>query len=329
MTLVTIGNVPWARFYVTHCVPFHGFYRTGINDSTTCLPALCAEHTVLAVILIVRNREFKATIVGKPAQFRNLAVPESQHNNTQSGDTEERIRLMVVDDQPVILRGLSMILDAEPDIDVVAQAKDGIEAERIALEILPDVIVMDLNMPGQGGVVTTRNITAAHPQINIIVLTTFDDDDTVFEAVRAGALSYLLKDVSEDEIVDSVRAVRDGNTYLSPRIARKIMDQFRTYDLVNPALKSDSAPKSDTQAAPRNRRRTDKDVNQLTDKEQQILEFIAQGLSNKRIGKNMFLAEGTVKNYVSRIMDKLHTRSRTELAIHALKGKSDSTDDAS
>ena len=245
----------------------------------------------------------------------------------QSGNAGQKIiRLMVVDDQPVILRGLSMILDAEPDIDVVAQAQDGVEAERIALEVLPDVIVMDLNMPRQGGVVTTRNITAKHPEINIIVLTTFDDDDTVFEAVRAGALSYLLKDVSEDEIVDSVRAVQNGNTHLSPRIARKIMDQFRSYDLVNPALNSDASPKSDVKADEKSSTDGESNIDKLTDKEQQILEFIAQGLSNKKIGANMFLAEGTVKNYVSRIMDKLHTRSRTELAIHALKAQANSSD---
>lgn len=235
------------------------------------------------------------------------------------------IRLMVVDDQPVILRGLSMILDAEADIEVVAQAQDGLEAERIALEILPDVIVMDLNMPKQSGVVATRNITAAHPEINIIVLTTFDDDDTVYEAVRAGALSYLLKDVSEDEIVATVRAVQDGKAHLSPRIARKIMDQFRTYDLVNPELSSKSTPKADTvsEASSRESERAGPDLARLTDKEQQILELIAQGLSNKQIGASLFLAEGTIKNYVSRIMDKLHTRSRTELAIHALTKRKD------
>lgn len=227
------------------------------------------------------------------------------------------IRLMVADDQPVILRGLSMILDAEPDINVIAQAKDGLEAERLALELVPDVIVMDINMPAQSGVVATRNINAANPSINIIVLTTFDDDDTVFEAVRAGALSYLLKDVSEDEIVDTVRAVQDGKTHLSPRIARKIMDQFRSYDMVNPDLNIESVPTSDTVANVPEDKQVDERP-KLTDKEQQILEYIAQGLSNKQIGANVFLAEGTVKNYVSRIMDKLHTRSRTELAVHAL-----------
>ena len=237
------------------------------------------------------------------------------------GKSAQLIRLLVADDQPVILRGLSMILDAEPDIEVIAQAKDGLEAERLALELVPDVIVMDLNMPGQGGVAATRSINAAHPEINIIVLTTFDDDDTVFEAVRAGALSYLLKDSSEDEIVDTVRAVQDGKTHLSPRIARKIMDQFRTYDLDNPTLTADATPKSDVESVTQVDEKKEKDINQLTDKEQQILEFIAQGLSNKQIGANMFLAEGTVKNYVSRIMDKLHTRSRTELAIHALSAR--------
>jgi len=246
-------------------------------------------------------------------------VPETAQGGPANPTDQQPIRLMVVDDQPVILRGLAMILDAEPDIDVVAQAKDGIEAERIALEILPDVIVMDLNMPRQSGVITTRNINAAHPEINIVVLTTFDDDDTVFEAVRAGALSYLLKDSSEDEIVDTVRAVQDGKTHLSPRIARKIMDQFRSYDLVNSALTADASPKSDAAPTPVAENKAP-GIEKLTDKEQQILEFIAQGLSNKQIGANMFLAEGTIKNYVSRIMDKLHTRSRTELAIHALGG---------
>lgn len=249
-------------------------------------------------------------------------MPETPQGDPANNKNKPPIRLMVVDDQPVILRGLSMILDAEPDIDVVAQAQDGLEAERIAKELLPDVIVMDLNMPRQGGVVATRNINAAHPEINIIVLTTFDDDDTVFEAVRAGALSYLLKDVSEEEIVDTVRAVQDGKTHLSPRIARKIMDQFRAYDQVNPALIADATPKSDSTSAPVTKSKA-RNIDKLTDKEQQILEFIAQGLSNKQIGANMFLAEGTVKNYVSKIMDKLHTRSRTELAIHALGGGSE------
>ncbi len=240
-------------------------------------------------------------------------MPEAQKSDPAIDNNEQPIRLMVVDDQPVILRGLSMILDSEPDIEVVAQAQDGLEAERIALEVVPDVIVMDLNLPGQSGVIATRNINAVNPGISIIVLTTFDDDDTVFEAVRAGALSYLLKDTSEAEIVDTVRAVQDGKAHLSPRIARKIMDQFRSYDLVNPTLTVDASPKS-AAVAP-------SVAEKLSDKEQQILEFIAQGLSNKQIGANMFLAEGTIKNYVSRIMDKLHTRSRTELAIHALGGK--------
>ena len=267
----------------------------------------------------------------KPESSQPEPHREDAQSNSAAGDRDKPIRLMVVDDQPVILRGLSMILDAEPDIDVVAQAGDGLEAERIALEIVPDVIVMDLNMPLQGGVVATRNIMAAHPDINIIVLTTFDDDDTVFEAVRAGALSYLLKDVSEEEIVDTVRAVQDGKTHLSPGIARKIMDQFRSYDLVNTSLTADATPKSDTtHAAPPLATSTkSKGLDKLTDKEQQILEFIAQGLSNKQIGANMFLAEGTIKNYVSRIMDKLHTRSRTELAIHALGGREGVSGDGS
>ncbi len=248
-------------------------------------------------------------------------MPQTQPNAHNIDDRKRPIRLMVADDQPVILRGLSMILNAEDDIEVVAQAKDGLEAEQLALKTKPDVIVMDLNMPKQSGVVATRNIHSVHPEISIIVLTTFDDDESVFQAVRAGALSYLLKDVSEDEIVETVRAVQNGETYLSPRIARKVMEQFRADKLI--ATKTQSAKHSTPEEPVTENENTSagnptEDLRQLTAKEQQILELIAQGLSNKQIGENVFLAEGTVKNYVSRIMAKLHARSRTELAVHAV-----------
>jgi len=248
-------------------------------------------------------------------------VPQTGNSEAEGTGKTPPIRLLVADDQPLILRGLSMILDSEPDIEVVAQAKDGLEAERLALEILPDVVVMDLNMPGQSGVVATRKINRAHPEISIIVLTTFDDDETVFEAVRAGALSYLLKDESEVEIVETVRAVQNGEAHLSPRIARKVMEQFRAYKMVSPKEPAEDPPTNESKAATAPVAKPAIDVNQLTVKEQQALELIVQGLSNKQIGEKMFLAEGTVKNYVSRIMDKLHARSRTELAVHALTNR--------
>ena len=137
------------------------------------------------------------------------------------------IRLIIVDDQPVIRRGLSMMLGAEPDIDVVAQAANGAEAIALAIQHRPDVVVMDLQMPRVGGVVATREITAALPQTRIVVLTTFDDDELVFEAIRAGAQAYLLKDSSEAEVLATVRSVHQGESRLSPGIARKLVDQFR------------------------------------------------------------------------------------------------------
>lgn len=220
-----------------------------------------------------------------------------------------RLRLLIADDQPLIRRALAMTLGTEPDIEVVGQAADGAEAIERALALRPDVIVMDLQMPRVSGVVATREITARLPSVGVVVLTTFDHDDLVFEAIRAGARAYLLKDAAEDEVLETIRAVQRGESRLSPSIARKVMEQFRRFDAARPGA-PDPAPGAGAaaQAAP-----------PLTDKEERILQLVCEGLSNKRIGAAVFLAEGTVKNYVSRIMEKLHARSRTELAVRAVE----------
>lgn len=237
-----------------------------------------------------------------------------------------RIRLMIVDDQPLILRGLSMILGTEGDIEVVAQAVDGLDAIEKALATRPDVVVMDLQMPRASGVVATREITAKLPATGVVVLTTFDHDDLVFEAIRAGARAYLLKDAAESEVLDTIRAVHRGESRLSPSIARKVMEQFRLL-AVRPATVAPAAPPpapsappsvADTATTPGR----DSLDEPLTDKEERILRLIAEGKSNKLIGATVFLAEGTVKNYVSRIMEKLHARSRTELAVRSLGRRS-------
>ncbi len=219
------------------------------------------------------------------------------------------LRLLIVDDQPLIRRGLAMMLGTEPGIEVVGQAADGLEAIELAERTRPDVVVMDLQMPRASGVVATREITARHPATRVVVLTTYDHDELVFEAIRAGAQAYLLKDASEAEVLETVRAVHRGESRLSPTIARKVMDQFRA---ITPSAAADSpAPAAETLAAgPLDE--------PLTDKETRILDLLSQGLSNKQIAAAVFLAEGTVKNYVSRIMDKLHARSRTELAVRAV-----------
>jgi DNA-binding NarL/FixJ family response regulator len=214
------------------------------------------------------------------------------------------LRLLIVDDQPLIRRGLALMLATEPGIEIVGEAADGLEAIELALARRPDVVLMDLQMPRASGVVATREITTRLPGTHVVVLTTFDDDDLVFEATRAGAHAYLLKDASEAEVLETVHAVHRGESRLSPAVARKVMDQFRAL--------ADGA--GATPAAPGARPGDDP----LTDKEERILDLIAQGKSNKQIAAAVFLAEGTVKNYVSRIMDKLHARNRTELAMRAV-----------
>lgn len=225
-----------------------------------------------------------------------------------------RIRVLVVDDQSLIRRGLAVILATEPDIDVVGQAADGEEAVEAARRERPDVVLMDLQMPRLGGVAATRAITADHPQTQVVVLTTFDTDEMVFEAIRAGAQAYLLKDAPESEVLDTIRAVHRGESRLSPNIARKVMEQFRL-------LPAGAAPARDEDAAPPARDEDAAALDALTAREERILALIAEGKSNKEIARTVFLAEGTVKNYVSRIMEKLHARTRTELAVKALRAK--------
>ena len=144
-----------------------------------------------------------------------------------SPDDAPRIRVLVADDQALIRRGMTLMLSVESDIEVVGQASDGVEAVEMAERLRPDVVLMDLHMPRKGGVAATREITLSLPHTHVLVLTTLDAEETVFEAVRAGAHAYLLKDASEDEVLETVRAVHRGESRLTPQIARKVMDQFR------------------------------------------------------------------------------------------------------
>jgi DNA-binding NarL/FixJ family response regulator len=246
---------------------------------------------------------------------------------TQTDNQTPPLRLLIVDDQPLIRRGLSMMLAIEPGIEIVGQAADGLEAIEQALATHPDVVVMDLQMPRASGVVATREITAKLPATQVVVLTTYDDDELVFEAIRAGAQAYLLKDASEDEVLETVRAVHRGEARLSPAIARKVMAQFRIFAAQTPDREATSPASSASggtstpiaAAGPPPKPALSGGLEEpLTGKEARILDLIAQGKSNKQIAAAVFLAEGTVKNYVSRIMDKLHTHSRTELAVRAV-----------
>ncbi len=221
------------------------------------------------------------------------------------------IRIVIAEDQAIVRRGSALLLSMEPDMEVVGQARNGVEAIELAQLLRPDVVLMDLHMPIKGGVAATREITGALPGTQILVLTTLDDDETVFEAVRAGAHAYLLKDADEDELLETVRALKRGESRLTPQIARKVMDQFRR-------LAPLAAPSSEQVPTAQQNRATPAPTykaDALTEKEARVLQHIAEGMSNRQIASTLFLAEGTVKNYVSRIMDKLHANTRTELAL--------------
>jgi DNA-binding NarL/FixJ family response regulator len=202
----------------------------------------------------------------------------------ESPNHQSAIRIVIAEDQAPVRRGAALLLSMEPDMEVVGQARNGVEAVELAQTLRPDVILMDLHMPLKGGVSATREITRVQPSCQVLVLTTLNDDETVFEAVRAGAQAYLLKDASEDELLETIRALRRGESRLTPQIARKVMDQFRRLAASEP----------------------------LSDKEEKILQLICEGMMNRQIASTLSLAEGAVKNYVSRIVEKLHANTRTE-----------------
>ena len=239
-----------------------------------------------------------------------------------SPDDAPRIRVLVADDQALIRRGMTLMLSCERDIEVVGQASDGVEAVEMAERLRPDVVLMDLHMPRKGGVAATREITRSMPDTHVLVLTTLDAEEMVFEAVRAGARAYLLKDASEDEVLETVRAVHRGESRLTPQIARKVMDQFRRlasrFDDGSGTSATGPLPSSGFAGAAE-ARATDSAAETLSEKEEKILLLIAEGKSNKQIAAAVFLAEGTVKNYVSRIMEKLHANTRTELAVMSVR----------
>jgi DNA-binding NarL/FixJ family response regulator len=246
-------------------------------------------------------------------QAREQARKRSLHVTGSDAARSPPIRIVIAEDQAVVRRGVALLLSLEPDMEVVGQACNGAEAVELARLLRPDVVLMDLHMPIKGGVAATREITRALPATQILVLTTLDDDETVFEAVRAGAHGYLLKDAEEDELLETVRALRRGESRLTPQIARKVMDQFRRLAQSEPLREEAVACRNAGEDASNQPAKLAPEP--LNEKEEKVLELIAQGMSNRQIGAALFLAEGTIKNYVSRIMEKLHANTRTELAV--------------
>lgn len=211
------------------------------------------------------------------------------------------IRVMLVDDQKLIRQGIRMLLSTETDIEVAGEAGDGHEALALIEKTHPQVILMDVRMPGMDGVAATREISARHPEIGIIILTTFDDEAYIFEGLRAGARGYLLKDISSEEMAAAVRVVAQGGALIQPSITRKVLSEFAR--LSGPPTR----PETSAAALPE----------PLTEREIEVLHCIAQGLSNREIADRLVITEGTVKNHVSNLIGKLSVRDRTQALLKA------------
>jgi DNA-binding NarL/FixJ family response regulator len=215
------------------------------------------------------------------------------------------IRVLLADDQDIIRTGLTIILNHQADIEVVGQAADGVEAIELAKQLQPDVILMDIKMPRLNGIQATRQIMTALPKTQIIILTTYDTDDWVFDGIRAGAIGYLLKDASSDNLADAVRGALRGESQMDPTVARKVLREFQHVTI---ASKATTPPT-----------REEEPLEKLTDREEEILKLLAAGLSNKEIAQQLSLSEGTVKNHISAILAKLHANDRTQAVLTALK----------
>ena len=207
------------------------------------------------------------------------------------------IRVLICDDQDIVRQGLEVILNKASNIEVVGTAEDGAEALELIPQIQPDIVLMDLKMPGMNGIVATQRICDQFPEVKVLVLTTYDADEWVFDAIRSGASGYLLKDTPREELIRAIEGTASGKTHVDPDIAGKLLVH---------AARTSPAPKT-------------KIVEELSGREVEVLKLLARGLTNADIAQRLFLSEGTVRNYVSAILTKLDVTDRTQAAILALR----------
>ena len=214
----------------------------------------------------------------------------------------EAIRVLVVDDHALFRRGLEMVLAQEPDIDVVGEAGDGAEAVELARELTPDVVLMDVRMPRRGGIEACTGIKDVSPSTKIVMLTISDEEADLYEAIKAGASGYLLKEISIDEVASAVRAVHGGQSLISPSMASKLLTEFAS--LIKKGDERQQIP-----------------VPRLTERELEVLKLVAKGLNNRAIAEQLFISENTVKNHVRNILEKLQLHSRMEAVVYAVREK--------
>jgi DNA-binding NarL/FixJ family response regulator len=208
------------------------------------------------------------------------------------------VRVLLADDQALVRSGFRMILEARPEIEVVGEAEDGFEAIETTRRLLPDVILMDVRMPNLDGVEATRRLVARGTESRILILTTFDLDEYVYEAIRAGASGFLLKDVRPQELVDAIHVVANGDALLAPSITRRLLDRF-----------AEQAPQDQAKLPPQ--------LESLTERELEVLKLIAKGWSNAELAEKLFLSETTVKTHVSSVLRKLGLRDRVQAVVLA------------
>jgi len=208
----------------------------------------------------------------------------------------ERIRILIVDDHPVMREGLRAILESQPDMELVGEARDGNEAVNRARALKPDVIIMDLSLPNKDGVEATREIIRNDPQARVLVLTNYLDDDKIFGVIKAGALGYMVKQASPQDLRHAVRMVYQGNSALDPAVQRKLVNQVAQADRKAPA-----------------------NGDNLTDREREVLQLMARGLTNLQIAGELSIEKGTVRYHVSNILRKLGFANRTQAVLYAVQ----------
>ena len=221
---------------------------------------------------------------------------------SEASEQGERLRVLVCDDHAQDRRGLQLVLDQEPDLELVGEASDGVEVVQRAQELMPDVILMDVRMPKRSGIEAASDIRDLLPHVKILMLTISDEEADLYEAIKAGASGYLLKEIPIEEVADAIRSVWAGQSRISPSMASKLLTEFAAISKASEEKPQIATPK-------------------LTDREMEVLQLVAQGLNNRDIAKQLFISENTVKNHIRNILEKLHLHSRMEAVVYAVREK--------